>query len=442
VAHTIGLRRADKNRWERRVPLTPAQLARLVQQGLSFQVERSPLRAFPDEEYAAVGAATVSSLQDSKVILGVKEIPEELLLPERVYLFFSHTIKGQRGNMPMLRRLMDLGCTLLDYERIVDAHQRRLVFFGRHAGLAGMQDSLWALGQRLASEGLATPFAQLLPTHAYVNLQGVKAAVAGVGRSLAAQGIPEALRPLVVGFTGNGNVSRGAQEVLAALEPRSVTPEQLLQGSLPGDPATTVYQVVFEEPHLVAPREPGQPFALSDYYQHPERYQAIFEQYLPHLTLLINGIYWAPRYPRLVTRAALRGLFAAGGSPRLRVIGDISCDVEGSIEVTDRCTTPDAPVFVWDPTTETGRMGVAGPGPVILAVDNLPCELPTDSSDTFGAALLPLVPALAQADYAVDFAALALPPELKRAVILHRGALTPDYAYLSEHLAAAGQLPG
>ena len=160
---------------------------------------------------------------------------------------------------------------------------------------------------------------------------------------------------------------------------------------------------------------------------------AAFEPYVPHLTALINGIYWDARYPRLISKAYLRELFGRG-SPRLRVIGDISCDIEGSIECTVRATEPDEPVFVYNPHTGEATDGYQGDGVVVMAVDILPSELPRDASDDFSRVLLEYIPAIAAADYTVPFEALALPPEIKRAVIVHRGELTPDYRYIQQYL--------
>ena len=208
---------------------------------------------------------------------------------------------------------------------------------------------------------------------------------------------------------------------------------------MPGDPAQDVYRVVFHEEHLVEPCSPERSFELQDYYDHPEAYRSRFEAYLSSLTILLNGICWSESYPRLVTIEALRRLYHdPAAPPRLRVIGDVSCDLCGSIECTLRCTTPDDPVFTYDPNSGEERPGVEGPGPVVLAVDNLPCELPADASRSFGDALVGLLPALARCDYARPFAELDLPPELERAVIVHRGELTPDYSYLSEFLGHSG----
>ena len=149
----LGIRREDKNEWERRAPLAPDAVSRLVAQGVEVLVEPSPRRIFTDLEYARAGARIAPDLSACTLVLGVKEIPPARFRPGGAYCFFSHTIKGQPYNMGMLARLRELGCTLLDYELVKDDQGRRLIFFGRHAGLAGMLDSLWALGRRLAEEG-------------------------------------------------------------------------------------------------------------------------------------------------------------------------------------------------------------------------------------------------------------------------------------------------
>ena len=167
----IGIRGEDKNRWERRAPLTPDHVRELASDhGIAVRVEPSLQRIFPDRDYADAGAGISRDLDGCRVILGVKEVPASKLLPEKTYAFFPHVTKGQEANMPMLRRLMELGCTLIDYELIVDRRGRRLIFFGRHAGYAGMIDSLWALGQRLAWEGFATPLEEIRLAHQYASL--------------------------------------------------------------------------------------------------------------------------------------------------------------------------------------------------------------------------------------------------------------------------------
>ena len=440
----IGIRLEDKNEWEARTPLVPVHVRELKEKhGVEVCVQTSPIRAFGEQEYTGAGATARQDLSECPVVLAIKEIPPELLERGKTYIFFSHTIKGQKANMPMLQRLLDLGCQLIDYEKIVDESGRRKVFFGNYAGLAGMIDTLWALGQRLAWENIATPFSQIRPTLQYDGLEEARPAIEEIGEQIARDGLPPALTPLICGFAGYGNVSRGAQEIYDLLPVREISPAELMTFDK-GDPHH-VYKVVFKEQDMVKPlvvsQAEGAPFALQDYYDHPEKYGPQFERYVPRLTVLVNGIYWAERYPRLVTRQYLKELFShtvpvpwGSEKPRLRVIGDISCDEEGAIECNLRATSPGNPIYVYDPLTGEAHDGHEGRGVVVLAVDNLPCELPRESSTHFSTTLMPFVPEIAQADYGAPLDQCGLPPEVKRAVIAWQGQLTPDYRYLKEFL--------
>ena len=427
----IGIRREDKSQWEARVPLVPADVLALRQQhDIPFAVQTSPIRVFKDADYADAGATIVEDFAGCPIIMGVKEIPVSCFEPDKTYVFFSHTIKAQAANMPALRRMVELGCTLIDYERIVDAQGRRLVFFGRYAGLAGMIDTLWALGQRLDHEGIANPFSTVRPAHRYQNLDHFSREIAAVAEVIAARGIPEPLRPLVCGFAGYGQVSQGAQAIFDQLPAEEITPAELPALAPVAD---RCFKVVFREEHLVERIDSSAPFALQEYYQQPDRYRASFFPYAEHLSLLVNCIYWEPKYPRLLTRAQLQQLYGSG-QPRLRVVGDITCDIDGSVACTTRATDPSEPVYVYDPATGQTTDGVVGSGPVVLAVDFLPCELPEDASLHFSAALRPFVPALAGADFSGDLAETGLPPELRAATIVYKGQLTETYRYLEPEI--------
>ena len=184
---------------------------------------------------------------------------------------------------------------------------------------------------------------------------------------------------------------------------------------------------------MAEPLDASRAFDLQEYYAHPEKFRGIFDRYLPHLDVLMNCIYWEPRYPRLLSKEQAREMYA-GAQPRLKVIGDISCDIEGAIECTVKATEPDNPVFVYDPKTDSAIDGVEGNGPVIMSVEILPTELPRESSTYFSGVLKQYIPSIASTDYSVSFADLDLPPEIKRAVIAHRGELAPDYRYIGEYL--------
>lgn len=431
----IGIRAEDKNVWERRAPLAPDHVAHLIERhGLRVAVEPSDLRAFAGREYVRAGAELASDLAACPVVFGVKEIPIEKLRPKTAYLFFSHVIKAQAYNMPMLRHVLDTGCTLIDYERITDDRGRRLIFFGRHAGYAGMIDALWALGRRLRAEGIATPFADVRLAHQYSNLDEACAHIARLGERIRHHGLPPEIDPVVVGFTGSGNVTGGAVEILRRLPYAEVTPEQLA-GLFddPDRPRNVVFRVDFDRARRFRHRD-GKPFDSAELAEHPERYGNGLAADLERLTVLVHGAYWDPRQPKIVTRDDVRRLWSAGARPRLRVIADITCDIGGAIEPTVRATDPGDPVYVYDAAEDRAIPGVQGHGPVVLAVDNLPCELPIESSEHFGDSLLQFVPAIARCDWKADLDDLAVPAEIRRAVVAHRGKLAPDYAYLEPHL--------
>ena len=430
---SIGIRRETKSSWERRCPITPNLARRLVASGgVQVVVQPSARRVFPDHDFTRAGAVLTTSLDDANIVLGVKEIPVELIRHGATYLFFSHVIKGQPVNMPMLRRLMELGCTLIDYEKITDDDGRRLVFFGRFAGLAGMIDSLWALGRRLWEEQIRTPLADLLPAYEYEDLDEAKAAIRRAGEKIASHGLPEGVSPLVIGLAGYGNVAKGAREILAELHTREVAPGELERLN-DRHSSNCLYQTTFTEEDIVAPNDPDHRFELQDYYANPEKYRSDFARFLPHLTVLMNCNYWDERYPRLVTIDELRALHREG-RPRLRVIGDLSCDVGGAIECTVKTTEPGNPIYIYDVATGSTGSGFTGNGPVVLAVDILPAELPLESSEEFAKSLAPIIQALASADFSADFEELAVPAEIARAIILHRGKLTPNYTYLLDYL--------
>jgi len=430
----IGIRREDKSRWERRTPITPELAGELVKAGGRVLVQPAKNRIFPDEEFARRGAEIAEDLSPCSFIFGVKEIPPDLFLPDTAYVFFAHVIKGQEYNMPMLRRMMERRCHLVDYEKIVDDKGRRLVLFGRHAGLAGMVEVLRAIGLRLAWEGCDTPLAKIKMALEYDSLEEVKKAIAEVADDIRDGNWPDEHRPFVVGFAGYGNVSRGAQEILDLLPVREIAVEDLPSLARGGSALNnTIQKVVFKEEHMAEPIDTGRSFDLQEYYDHPERYRGIFERHIPHLDALVNCIYWEPDYPRLLTKRLIREMVEENRL-RLRVVGDISCDVEGAIECTVKATEPDNPVYVYDPIADCAIDGIEGAGPVVMAVEILPSELPREASAYFSGILKDYIPAIARADFSRNLASCGLTAPIRRAVIAYRGELTPDYRYIERYL--------
>jgi alpha-aminoadipic semialdehyde synthase len=410
----VGIRREDKSPWETRTPLVPADVARIVRAGVPVHVQRSGRRCFPDAEFAAAGADLVEDLRLAEVVLAVKEIPAALLERGKTYLFFSHTIKGQPHNMPMLRRLLELGCTLLDYELVTNEHGGRTIAFGRHAGLAGAIDTLWALGRRLAAEGVETPFARVGQALEYGELATAQDAIDDVAREIREQGLPERLRPLAIGVTGaGGRVSGGALEIFDRLPSARVAPEDLA-----GWTGERIAVVSYGPEHLVEPIAEDETYDWRDYLARPAAYRSRFGPHLARLTALLHGIFWKQGFPRFILRSDLAALWRSGATPRLRVITDVTCDVGGSNESLVRVTDPGDPAYVYDPSTGGAVEGWTGRGPVVLPVDIFPAELPREASRHFSEVLLPLVPALAAGSDT---------PELARATLVRGGALVPPW---------------
>lgn len=420
---------------ERRTPLTPRHIARLIKdEKLNFIIQRSAKRVFTEKEYLDAGARVEDTLKECSVILGVKEMPESFFEPEKTYVFFSHVIKGQPYNMPMLKKMMELKCNLIDYERIVDERNKRLIFFGKFAGLAGMINSLWSLGQRLHHYGYNTPFLKIRQACTYDSLAEAKQEISKVGMEIARHGLPAELLPLTIGFTGYGNVSDGAQEIAHLLPLIEISSTELLKLKDRKDlPNNIIYKTVFRKDDLSKHKNPGQEFDVYEYSMHPENYRNQFDKFIPHLTVLMNCMYWDERFPRIVTKEYLKELYSAG-TPKLTVIGDITCDPDGSIECTHKGTEIEDPVFVYNPFTGQPTSGFSGEGILVMAVDILPSELPRDSSMAFADALMPFIKSLATSDFSKDFNDVNLPSAFKRAFIVHKGKLTPDYKYIEQYL--------
>lgn len=429
----IAIRHEDKYKMERRAALTPQHVKQIVEQGIEVLVESSEKRVFADEEYANAGAKVTKDISSSSLVFGVKEMPIDYFEANKTYVFFSHTIKGQEYNMPLLKNMVEHKINLIEYEKIANEKGQRLIFFGRFAGLAGMINSLWSYGQRLDKLGVSNCFGSLKQSHKYNSLEEAREAIKAISEQIKSKGLNSEAGPLIIGITGYGNVSKGAQEISDLLPIEEISPAELLQKSKENSFALdNVYKVIFKEADLSTTIDENAEFELQDYYNHPEKYKNQFEQYIPHLSILMNCMYWDDRYPRIVTKDFLEELYK--NDHRLKVIGDVTCDPDGSIEATHIGTAIEDPVFVYNPTTRTPEMGFEGDGVLIMSVDILPSELPRESSEAFGDALVNYVKQLAEADYSTSFEALDIPPAFKRALILHKGNLTPDFKYMTDFL--------
>jgi saccharopine dehydrogenase (NAD+, L-lysine forming) len=433
---SLLIRAEDKNIWESRAPLIPDQVKEILgETGATAYVEKSEKRYFKDSAYEDCGAVLCDSMHPGDVIVGVKEIPEDKIIDNKTYLFFSHTIKGQKSGMPLLRKIMAGGSTLIDYEKIVDDENRRLIYFGRYAGDAGAIDILSLMGEFWDYHGIKTPFSQCRRAHEYDSVEDAKRHIRKIGDTIREEGLPEQLCPMVIGVMGYGNVSMGAQQIFDCLPTQGVPPHELISFAKGGGGGDTrnVHVTVFKEKDLVRHID-GKSFDLQEYYNHPERFVSRFEDYLPHMNILVNAVYWEKRYPRFVTWDGLKKAAEGFSQPKLQGIADISCDTNGSVECNVRSTDSGMPAYLCDPVRRTTTDGHRGDGIVLLAVDNLPCELPNDASTFFGDQLKKVVPNILEADYEGTLETSGLSPEVQNAVIVYRGVLTANYQYLKAHL--------
>ncbi|MFZ1289997.1 MAG: bifunctional lysine ketoglutarate reductase /saccharopine dehydrogenase family protein [Melioribacteraceae bacterium] len=430
----IGIRKETQYPSERRAPLTPVQVKLLTQENCEIFVEPAEQRIFTSEDYINSGAIISSDLSNCDIIFGVKEVPIKDLIPNKTFIFFSHTIKGQNYNMPLLKAVFEKNITLIDYELIKNEKGQRLIFFGNYAGYAGMINSLWLLGNRLLHEGIKSPLSKIKQALNYDNLASAEETIKSVGKEISENGLPKEITPLITGFSGYGNVSKGAQNIYDLLPVLKIKPSELEEFIKKGEFSNkVVYKVEFRENDMYK-HVSNNEFNFDHFVKNPNEYESIFSKYIPNLSLLINGIYWENRFPKHVTKKFMKELYKIDKKHKLKVIGDISCDVEGSIEITVKNTDSNNPSFVYEPLTDEVKNGIEGDGPVVLAVDKLPAELPRESSQFFGNSLLPFIKLLASADYTKNFEEMEIPNEIKKAIIAHKGKLTPQFEYLKKYL--------
>jgi len=427
----LGIKKETKNVWERRVPLNPQAVKELINNGFEVVVQPSETRIYKDEEFKEVGAKLCKNLSNCDFILGVKEIYQEDLIPGKPHLFFSHVIKGQDYNMPNLKHILDTNVTLFDYERIADEQNRRLVFFGEYAGNAGMIDTLHGLGKRLKDQhDLETPFLKVKHSYQYKSVNDAIEHLKEIGKEIAKNGLPTEICPLNVFLMGYGHVSHGSRKILEALPFEEIEPEELYskQSELKN---SKIYISTFKEKHMVEHKDGGV-FSLQHYYCSPSEYKSRLYEYLDLCSIYINAIYWDPNSPIFLPQDYLKKI--QGINQKLIIIGDITCDINGSVQATVKPTWPDNPVFIYDAKTGQDHDGYNGNGVAVMAVDNLPCEFPKEASDTFSNALMPFMENLLMNDYSKSIHDSNLPNEIKKACIVHHGKLEPDFKYLDEYL--------
>jgi saccharopine dehydrogenase (NAD+, L-lysine-forming) len=393
----IGILREEKMPADKRVAFTPAQCVELKIKypGLEIFIQGSEARCFADELYAKVGVIMTEDLSHCDYLFGIKEVPAEKLIPGKNYFFFSHTIKKQAHNKPLMKALIEKKVNLIDYETLRWKNGDRIIGFGRYAGIVGAYNGLLAWGKKYRAYNLQPAY--LCADYAEVKneLKKIK------------------LEPIKIILTGNGRVSLGALELLKEAGIKEVTAADILTKIY----AEPVFSVLLTE--NLYERIDGKAYDRSDFHHDPTRYRCVFRYYLPSCDMLVNGIYWDNRMDRLFSENDTRM-----PNFNISVIADISCDVNGSVPITIKDTRIFDPVFGYDPNTMKECPPYTEKSIDIMAVSNLPTELPKDASEGFGSMLLEyVIPELLKTESQV----------IDNATICREGKLTPEFAYLADY---------
>lgn len=430
----VGILPESKNEWERRTPLTPKDVSWLVKRKIPVEVASSPLRIYKDSQYKRSGAKIVTKFQKANLLTGIKEPPIDTLIPDSVYMVFSHSTKGQEYNQKLLAAFLKNKITLIDYEHITGSLGERLVYFGRYAGICGMIDTLHVFGRKAKLQGIPNPFSDLKSAVHYGNYGSARKALARVVEKIKIKGFDKKFTPFVIGILGHGNVSQGAQEVLEYMEAVDIHPRDtdILARSRTSH-KKTIYKLLFQREEKLRSKK-GKNFYFEEYLKHPDGFESNLERHLPLLNIIVNASYWDKRYPRLLSETMLRKLYRTKPGLRLSVIGDLSCDIKGTIEITKRVTSSSEPAFVYNPVSRKISNDLSDSGIAVMAIDNLPCEFPKESSMEFAGKVRDFVYQIAAHGITDVTNHHALPDVIRNAVVTQNGRLTQRFKYLRNHI--------
>ncbi|WP_439488562.1 NAD(P)-dependent oxidoreductase [Algoriphagus sp.] len=396
----IGIIREGKNPPDKRVPFTPAQLKDIQDKHrdeLSIQVQSSSFRAYSDDEFREMGVEVVDDVSECDVLFGVKEVPVADLIAGKTYFFFSHTIKRQPYNRDLLRAVLDMNIKLIDYEVLKDGQGKRVVAFGRWAGIVGAYNAFWTYGKKTVLFDLKRANECLNLGELYQELSKVQ------------------LPPVKIILTGAGRVGSGAMEVLDAMHIKEVSVYDFLH-------------LYYEEPVYVKlksedynRRKSDGGFDREEFHAFPERYESHFQKFAEAGEILISGAYWNPDAPRLFDLKDI-----AEEDFQLSVIADVSCDVGGATPTTLTSSTIIDPVYDVDRQSGNKIPAFSSQTSIsVMAIDNLPCELPREASKEFGIQLTNwVIPALLEDNSGI----------LERATIARDGDLTLEFMYLADYV--------
>ncbi|MBA4055708.1 MAG: alanine dehydrogenase [Marivirga sp.] len=395
----LGLIREGKNPPDKRVPFTPSQVEEIEQRFPYVKVfcQQSSVRCFQDSEYAALGIEVIEDMQECDILMGIKEVPVSQLIAGKTYLFFSHTIKKQPYNRKLLQEALRKKIRLIDYEALKDKQGNRLVAFGRYAGIVGAYNGLWTYGKRYGGYSLRRAYECFDVNDLKLELRKVK------------------LPPVKIVLTGAGRVGKGAMESLDTAGIRKVSPSDFLSRQFDGP----VYvQLSSADYHS---RTEGGHFNREEFHQYPDRYNSYFLDFTKVTDILLAGAFWNPKAPVLFSRAQM-----LNPDFKIKVIADITCDIDGSIPSTKKASTIPDPIYDYDAATDTVHPALVNDKMVtVMAVDNLPCELPRSASEEFGRDLIDriLKPILTDDPEGI----------IERGTIALNGTLTETFRYLKDY---------
>ncbi len=393
----FGIIKELKNPPDRRVVFSPNKLVEFVEKfpSANIVVESSDIRVFSDEAYKNNGFEVVKNLGDCDVLIGVKEVPREALIPNKKYFFFSHTIKKQPYNRDLLRAILDKNIELYDHEVIVNHKGYRLIGFGRYAGIVGAYNGFRAIG--IKEETFNLPKAETLADQQELI------------EKLNAIQLPN----LKILLTGSGKVANGSKEMLDAMNIKEVSVDDYLQSKF-DEPVYCKIDVLDYNK-----RKDGKVIDVYDFYNHPENYESDFMRFAKVTDFFIAGHFFGDGSPYLFTRED-----AKQQDFNIKYVADISCDIDGPVASTIRPSTIENPAYGYDPITES-EVDYKTPNSItVMAVDNLPCELPADASEGFGELFLEhVIPSFFNND---------TDGVLARAKMTENGKLTERFSYLQD----------
>lgn len=394
----LALIREEKNPPETRAAFSPVQCQWLMNKypGLEIVVQSCINRCFTDDEYHREDVAVREDVSDADLLIGIKEVPKEKLLPDKSYIFFSHTIKRQPQNRAMLREILNRRVTLYDYECLVWENGERILGFGHFAGVVGAHNGFYAYGKRTGLFDLkraheCRDYHELIEQYRSIKLPPMKIAV-----------------------TGTGRVAKGVYELLEKLNLRMTS----VQNFLTKEFDEPVYAVL--NTSQLYERKDGKPFNRENFHVHPEEYESAFLPFVAVTDLFINAIYWNPLAPVFFTKEDMKKQ-----NFRIKVIADVTCDINGSVPSTIRESSIADPVYGFDPQTGKEDLPYQPNVVDVMAVSNLPNELPRESSEEFGDKLI---------EYVVEELLQPNSEIMNRACITRGGTLSPRFSYLTDYV--------